>query len=87
MAGMDNPVLHLDQFALKAEQLPEVLVADVLVGIRLQRLGDAAGRERLPVLPLHLAFLLIVVDQVAVDALDEIIVLGGGLRGHGRRNV
>jgi hypothetical protein len=39
----------------------------------------------LPILTFHFEFLVIVVDQFAVHAFDELVVLVGGIFGHGEK--
>jgi hypothetical protein len=79
VAAVHDPVVHLHEFALEAEELTEVAVArgGGIVGVG--RPGRGAGFDVLPVLAFHFELLVIVVDQLLADTLGDVeFLLGRG---------
>jgi hypothetical protein len=76
--GGDHPVLQLDQLGLQAKQLAEVLAAVFLVLVCQHRaIGGGGQLVDGAVLQLQLELFVVAVDQVFVDALDQVFGLGG----------
>ena len=72
VAGRDHPVLQLDQFALQADQFPEVMPAGFTPLLR----------QGFAVVDLQLELFVEAVDQVLVQALHEVFA-GHGAGGSG----
>ncbi len=76
VAGVDHPILHLDQFALHPEELPEILAPGHSGGIPfLLRLGALPFGHHL-VIGLQLQLFVKAVDQIAMDSLENFALFG-----------
>jgi hypothetical protein len=69
-----HPVLQLDQLTLQAEQLAEVVAPRVAAFQREVGRGVARQRGDRAVFELQLQFLVVAIDQVAVNAIHQGIV-------------
>ena len=77
----DDPVLQLDQLALQAEQLAEILSPRHLCGVFFGLcLGDLPFGQH-AILDFHFQFLVETVDHVRVDALEEFAIVFGSFHG------
>ena len=72
LPGACHPVLQLDQLPLQAEQLAEVRLARLLVC-----LAAVAFTRKMPVVDFQLQLLVVAVDQVALEALHQVVVVVG----------
>ena len=76
VAGVDHPILHLDQLALHAEELPEILTPSHSGGIPFfLGLGTLPFGHHL-VIGLQLQLFIKAVDQIAMDSLENFALFG-----------
>ena len=74
MAGLDHPVLQLDQFTLHPEQFTEILAPTFLVLLRCRVDCAFCQLVDIAVFEFELQFLVVAVGQVAPYALDQVLV-------------